>query len=194
MDIKLYKVKLAGGGHIWNYGNDEEKSAKALVECAARKAELDAAGWPTCEVDTDSPNYYYFTRDETQVVSRDRYVALLEAGIKLELEQVIGVNVDPAEVFQQVSERYSAGLELPVSGGNTYNNKCEVHMPGNMLATYNQVQLLEDSCTDALQNALSAGWRIIAVCPQPDSRRPDYIMGRFNPNDDFDKDSASRGR
>lgn len=21
MDIKLYKVKLANGGHIWNYGN-----------------------------------------------------------------------------------------------------------------------------------------------------------------------------
>lgn len=37
MDIKLYKVKLTGGGHIWNYGNDEEKSAKVLAECAARK-------------------------------------------------------------------------------------------------------------------------------------------------------------
>lgn len=194
MNIKMYKVKLAGGGYIWNYGNDEEKLAKALVECAARKAELDAVGWPTCEVDASNPNYCHFTHDETQVVSRDRYVVLLEAGLKLELEQVIYVNVDPAEVFQQVSEAYSKGLEMPSAGGNTYNNKCEVHMPGNMLATYNQVQLLEDSCTDALQTAISSGWRIIAVCPQPDSRRPDYIMGRFNPDDDFDKDSANRGR
>lgn len=194
MDIKLYKVKLANGGHIWNYGNGEEGSAKALLECAQRKAELDAVDWPTCTVDPESPNHYHFTREETQVVSRDRYVVLLEAGLKLELEQVIYVNVDPAEVFQRVSETYSRGLEMPSAGGNTYNNKCEVHMPGNMLATYNQVQLLEDSCTDALQSALSAGWRIIAVCPQPDSRRPDYIMGRFNPNDDFDKDSANRGR
>lgn len=193
MDIKLYKVKLVGGCYVWNYGSDEDKSVKNTGECAARRAELDAVGWPTCDIGEGDRDYLYFTREDTQVVSRDRYVALLEAGIKLELEQVIGVNVDPAEVFQQVSERYSAGLELPVSGGNTYNNKCEVHMPGNMLATYNQVQLLEDSCTDVLQSALSAGWRIIAVCPQPDSRRPDYIMGRFNPNDDFDKDSANRG-
>lgn len=194
MNIKLYKVRLVGGGHVWNYGNDEEKSAKAMLECAERKAELDAVGWPTCEVDKESPNYYHFTRDEIQVVSRDRYVVLLEAGLKLELEQVIDVSVDPAEVFQRVSEAYSRGLEIPSAGGNTYNNKCEVHMPGNMLATYNQVQLLEDSCTDVLQTALSAGWRIIAVCPQPDSRRPDYIMGRFNPDDYFDKESADRGR
>lgn len=193
MDIKLYKVKLVGDCCVWNYGSDEEKSAKNVVECAERKAELDAAGWPTCDIDESNRDYLYFTREDTQVVSRDRYLALLEAGIKLELEQVIDINVDPAEVFQRVSEAYSKGIEMPSSGGNTYNSRCEVHMPGNMLATYNQVQLLKDSCTDALQSALSAGWRIIAVCPQPDSRRPDYIMGRFNPNDDFNKDSADRG-
>lgn len=28
---------------------------------------------------------------------------------------------------------------------------------------------------------LDAGWRILAVCPQPDQRRPDYILGRTKP-------------
>ncbi len=126
MDIKMYKVKLAGGGYVWNYGNGEEGSAKALLECAQRKAELDAVDWPTCTVDPESPNYYHFTREETQVVSRDRYVVLLEAGLKLELEQVIYVNVDPAEVFQRVSEAYSKGLEMPSAGATltTTNVKC----------------------------------------------------------------------
>ena len=26
---------------------------------------------------------------------------------------------------------------------------------------------------------ISEGWRILAICPQPNQRRPDYIMGRL---------------
>lgn len=62
-----------------------------------------------------------------------------------------------------------------------FNEHCEVHLPGNLLATYNDTLLLEDACTDALQGALNSGWRMIAVCPQS-QRRPDYILGRFNPD------------
>ena len=40
--------------------------------------------------------------------------------------------------------------------------------------------LLSDACTDELQGALRDGWRIIAVCPQPSQRRPDYVLGRYN--------------
>lgn len=192
MDIKLYKVALTGSTYIWNHEADEDKRAKNMQEWAKCKAQLDAVGWPTCDPDPDEKNYLRFTLVDSEVVSRDRYLLLLEAGIQLKLVQTISVNVDPAEVFQQASEAYSKGLEMPSSGGNTYNNKCEVHMPGNMLATYNQVCLLEDSCTDVLQDNLNRGWRIIAVCPQPDSRRPDYILGRFNP-EDFQTGAASRG-
>jgi hypothetical protein len=63
-----------------------------------------------------------------------------------------------------------------------YNSKCEVHIPGQALSTYNEVMLLEDACSDALQDKLDSGWRMIAGCPQPDNRRPDYILGRFNSN------------
>lgn len=65
--------------------------------------------------------------------------------------------------------------------GHIYNEHCEVHTPGNMLATYNETMLLEDACTDALQTSMDDGWRIVAVCPQA-QRRPDYIMGRWNPD------------
>lgn len=65
--------------------------------------------------------------------------------------------------------------------GHIYNEHCEVHTPGNMLATYNETMLLEDCCTDQLQTSMDDGWRIVAVCPQA-QRRPDYIMGRWNPD------------
>lgn len=52
--------------------------------------------------------------------------------------------------------------------------------------------LLEDACTDQLQGALNSGWRIISACPQPDQRRPDYILGRFNP-DQSEDGGARRG-
>ena len=67
---------------------------------------------------------------------------------------------------------------------NTFNEKCEVHVGGHALMQVNEVNLLEDCCTDVLQGELKAGWRIIAACVQPDGRRPDYIMGRYNPGKD----------
>lgn len=63
-----------------------------------------------------------------------------------------------------------------------WNKRVEVHIPGQALTVYNEVCNLDDSCTDALQSYLEKGWRIIAACPQPDQRRPDYILGRYNPN------------
>lgn len=73
-----------------------------------------------------------------------------------------------------------------------FNPRVEVHTPGNALSLFNDIMLAEDCCTDALQNSLNEGWRIIAVCPQPDARRPDYILGRFNPDRDAKYAAAAR--
>jgi hypothetical protein len=67
-----------------------------------------------------------------------------------------------------------------------FNTKCDVHVGGGLIATFNEVCLKEDTCTDALQTTLTDGWRIIAVCVQPDQRRPDYILGRYNPSLNID--------
>lgn len=58
------------------------------------------------------------------------------------------------------------------------NDRCGQQQPGNALLAIAETKLLENSCTDALQEELAAGWRIIAVQPQPDQRRPDYVLGR----------------
>lgn len=57
------------------------------------------------------------------------------------------------------------------------NGKVDVHVPGNKLLDLDRVFLLDDACTDEVQRRLEGGWRIVAVCPQPDQRRPDYILG-----------------
>lgn len=42
------------------------------------------------------------------------------------------------------------------------------------------VEHLENCCTNELQGYLDRGWRILAVCPPNDTRRPTYIMGHVD--------------
>lgn len=82
---------------------------------------------------------------------------------------------------------------IDIMKSHTFNQKVSVHVGGGLMVTYNDLCLKEDCCTDALQSELNNGWRIIAVCVQPDQRRPDYILGRYNPElDVYEKDSAKR--
>jgi hypothetical protein len=53
-----------------------------------------------------------------------------------------------------------------------------VHLPGNELLTINEVFVLNDACTERVQEEIQNGFRIIAICPQHGQRRPDYVMGR----------------
>ena len=61
--------------------------------------------------------------------------------------------------------------------GKLFNEKCQQEQPGPSLLNVDETLLMEDACTDALQENLDNGWRILAVCPQP-QRRPDYVLGR----------------
>jgi hypothetical protein len=58
-----------------------------------------------------------------------------------------------------------------------FNQKCEVHIPNLGLLNINRLAYATDYCTEELQRILHKGWRILAICPQPDQRRPDYILG-----------------
>ena len=82
---------------------------------------------------------------------------------------------------------------IDIMTGNSFNQRVQVHVGGGLITTYNDLCLKEDCCTDKLQTELNNGWRIIAVCVQPDQRRPDYILGRYNPElDVYNKSEASR--
>lgn len=60
-----------------------------------------------------------------------------------------------------------------------FNDKCDVHIGGGLLMRVREVKVCEDYCTEALQGELDDGWMILAVCIQPDGRRPDYVLGKY---------------
>jgi hypothetical protein len=60
--------------------------------------------------------------------------------------------------------------------GNTVN--INIALPNIGLLVIDEVTWLDDACTEALQDKLTEGWRILAVCPPNGTRRPDYILGR----------------
>lgn len=99
--------------------------------------------------------------------------------IQYKVVQTINIGID---ITQQLIALAEKPIKLITETGTQYNTKCEVHMPGHGLSLYNEMRLLEDSCTDEIQSSLNSGWRIVAACPQPEQRRPDYILGRFNPD------------
>ena len=54
----------------------------------------------------------------------------------------------------------------------------QIHVPNAGLFMVNEVKVIEDSCTEVLQDELNDGWRILCVCPPNGQRRPDYILGK----------------
>lgn len=58
------------------------------------------------------------------------------------------------------------------------NQKTHVSVPGFGLMAIREVEVRTDMCTEELQRELDRGWQILAICVQPDQRRPDYVLGR----------------
>ena len=58
------------------------------------------------------------------------------------------------------------------------NEQCNVAVAGLGLLTIDTVKVHCDYCTEKLQDELDNGWKIVAICVQPDQRRPDYILGK----------------
>lgn len=102
----------------------------------------------------------------------------IKESIKSEEPSIENIN----SILQQLEDKSTVLINLIDNIKNTtFNSKTNVHVGGGLITTYNDLMLKEDICTDILQAELNNGWKIIAVCVQPNQRRPDYILGRFNP-------------
>ena len=104
--------------------------------------------------------------------------------VKKALPSAISDPTNIALALDKVTTKFNAMLAAAekLEKSSSFNSKCNVHVGGGLITTYNELMLKEDVCTDMLQQELNKGWRIIAVCVQPDQRRPDYILGRYNPD------------
>jgi len=178
IDVTLYTAELRD---YYSWGSDQAmflEKQKVFV-----KAGFTPKAW---EEGDHSHNYIEEARNI--IIDQARLAELMVLQIELGDVKAITTKVNIAEHLAEIAEK---NITLQVPAPSSYNTKCEVHMPGQALSMYNDMKLLEDSCTDVLQEALNEGWRIIAACPQPDQRRPDYVLGRFDPKHDGDR-SAKR--
>jgi ribulose bisphosphate carboxylase small subunit len=85
--------------------------------------------------------------------------------------------------IQRVQDKLETALKS-FNGHVEFNQKCNVHIGNLGLLNVNQVGYAVDKCTEEIQLLLDKGWRILCVCPEPDQRRPDYILGRYNPDEE----------
>lgn len=184
----------------FNIADDEKYISAWRLKLEARKALLERLGiviqskytnsedaneWKQNE-HLDTPSFACTGEQLLEIISIDSSVEVKSAA-PIASDSVGGMILRMEKVLSKLEN-----IEIPNPAeppAHIFNEHCEVHLPGNLLATYNETLLLEDSCTDALQSALNAGWRIVAVCPQA-QRRPDYILGRFNPQLDIGGSAA----
>ena len=119
-----------------------------------------------------------------------QYPFYIEKAIKTEEPTVQNIQ----SLLNRVEEKTKQiDKRIDIIKSQTFNQRADVHVGGGLLVTYNDLCLKEECCTDELQSELNDGWRIIAVCVQPDQRRPDYILGRYNPKLDVsEKINAKR--
>ena len=155
--MKLYSVKPE-----WLYGDDKDAKREVQLELLKRLGiqESESIGMAVCNA--------------------DQAIELFQAGY-------CGQYASPKEHIKLLYEVKSevdiaSMIEASVSSsveaiGKLFNEKTSSEQPGPNLLNVNETLLMEDACTDALQENLDDGWRIIAVCPQP-QRRPDYVLGR----------------
>lgn len=178
--MKVYQIEF---DYIWQDGESKEKKLQV------RRQSKEICGL----LEDMDENGRFGYKEREPIINQMQLLALTELNEDFKILRTLDVG-DPLGSSVERFEKAVAKLsQIPVSD-IAYNERCEVHVPNMALMTYNETMLLEDSCTDALQDRLDEGWRIIAACPQP-QRRPDYIMGRYNPNRDVDRlgGGAKRG-
>jgi hypothetical protein len=59
-----------------------------------------------------------------------------------------------------------------------FNERVQVAVPDSGLLNIKELRIETNCCTDAANGLLQEGWKIVAICPQPDQRRPDYVFGK----------------
>lgn len=155
--MKLYSVKPE-----WLYGNDKDAKREVQLELLKRLGiqESEAIGMAICNA--------------------EQAIALFQEGYcggytspKEHIKLLYDVKSE-IDIASMIEASVSSSMEAI---GKLFNEKTSSEQPGPNLLNVNETLLMEDACTNALQENLENGWRIIAVCPQP-QRRPDYVLGR----------------
>ena len=75
------------------------------------------------------------------------------------LEMMGGANINSHNVFEAAKRN-------------------QIMLPNNLLLEMKELRVECDQCTDKINELMNDGWKLIAILPQHQQRRPDYILGR----------------
>lgn len=163
---------------LWFYGDNKDEELAAAI--AQRRSAFERANINEEFSDEE------LKAGPSLLITESQLADLMYNKQKLEVKGTSDTDVDRlggvvSRLDLLVGKVKSFADSIPDINNQQFNEKVEVYTPGAGLMLFNSTMLLEDVCTDSLQASLDDGWRIIAACPQPDQRRPDYIMGRYDP-------------
>lgn len=155
--MKLYSVKPE-----WLYGDNKDAKREVQLELLKRLGiqESEHLGMAIC------------TAEQAIELFNEGYCGTY-VNLKEHIKPIFDVKSE-VDIASMIEASVFSSVEVI---GKLFNDKCQQEQPGPNLLNVNETMLMEDACTDALQENLENGWRIIAVCPQP-QRRPDYVLGR----------------
>jgi len=157
------------------------------VDNDLRKAQLVTLGELGVKEMSDSDQRVICTAETALDLLRRGYSGTYFNPKSLDVVEVPDTSPGMPEMFSVILDKVLAlqsQLEAKscTPGEAPYNSRCGCEQPSTALHNVREVMVLEDSCTDALQQKLSEGWRIISAQPQPDRRRSDFVLGRNDVN------------
>ena len=179
--MKIAKVK--GGYRLSTYqGKGLPQKLKEMLEGAIVLRSISDITFEQSLIDSDKPEHteeaklawysngfshiFYIDLDKLYGTAIWDYIEFVEV---LNMESELG-----ELIMETQADRLKKLEREPRS---VVNELCNVSVGGSAI-DITQVQVLTDLCTEELQRQLNDGWRIVAVCVQPDQRRPDYVLGK----------------
>lgn len=125
--------------------------------------------------DRPAESYHDYRYSREFLADHDMVCALTRLGVPLDIKSGAGDSmlVKLQEKIKALGGRVDSMAEAIEKGCVV-----QIAIPDLGLLQIDEVDHLDDCCTDNLQRHLKEGWRILAVCPPNAQRRPDYIIGR----------------
>lgn len=115
----------------------------------------------------DRPKHYFHGE---MIGTIDDLTAFTRFGFKPRISRVRGI-------FQESLSQI--GVPEPTPQQQQVVN---ISIPNAALFAVRTLQVIENECTNYVQSWLEKGWRIVAVCPPNDCRRPTFILGHADQN------------
>lgn len=178
-----------------------EKPVYAMSWYAPKGWDSEKGKWEDAlKADPNLIEAYPYWDDFVIECTESQYLDLLSSGARptvsacrtFEVGDVAG-SVGTVFVEQMLALNQKVIDQLQRASSEFFNERCGQLQPTSKLHSVNCLMLMEDACTDALQGYLDEGWSILAIQPQPDQRRPDYILGKYDPEHRKSGRGAERG-